>query len=82
MLADEHRKHDVRGSGQQAEHFGAADTSFVLSNLEPDQLALAKKVPVARRRLRGWQLMLVWSLRVYLVFMMVVVFWQAWLAVR
>jgi hypothetical protein len=83
-LADEqHRRHEGgHGSEHQAEHFGAAEASFVLSNLEPDQLALAKKVPVARRRLRGWQLLLVWSLRVYLVFMLVVVFWQAWLAVR
>jgi hypothetical protein len=83
-LADEqHRRHEGgHESGHQAEHFGAAEASFVLSNLEPDQLALAKKVPVARRQLRGWKLMLVWSLRVYVVFMLVVVFWQAWLAVR
>jgi hypothetical protein len=66
----------------QHEHVSDVDAGFVLSNLEPDQLALAKKVPVARRQLRGWKLMLVWSLRVYLVFMLVVVFWQAWLAVR
>jgi hypothetical protein len=78
-LEEQHKRHD---SGHQAEHFGAAEASFVLSNLEPDQLALAKKVPVARRQLRGWKLLLVWSLRVYLVFMLVVVFWQAWLAVR
>jgi hypothetical protein len=66
----------------QVEHVSDADAGFVLSNLEPDQLALAKNVPVARRQLRGWKLVLVWSLRVYLVFMLAVVFWQAWLAVR
>ncbi|MGB6158829.1 MAG: hypothetical protein WBH45_11135 [Acidobacteriaceae bacterium] len=58
------------------------DAGFVLSTLEHDQLVAAKREPVPRRRLRGWQLALVWSLRVYLVFMMVVVIWQAWLAVR
>ena len=87
MADEQHRRHEGghhggHERGRQAEHIGAAEASFVLSNLEPDQLALAKKVPVARRQLRGWKLILVWSLRVYLVFMMVVVFWQAWLAVR
>ncbi len=68
--------------GQQEKHVSGAEAGWILSNLEPDQLALAKKVPIARRQLRGWQLLLVWSLRVYLVFMLVVVFWQAWQAVR
>jgi len=66
----------------EPEHASVADTSLVLSTLEHDQLVAAKQAPVPRRRLRGWQLALVWSLRLYLVFMLVVVFWQAWLAVR
>jgi hypothetical protein len=64
------------------EHVSDADTGFVLSTLEHDQLVAAKREPIPRRRLRGWQLVLVWSLRVYLVFMLLVVFWQAWTAVR
>jgi hypothetical protein len=64
------------------EHVSDADAGFVLSTLEHDQLVSAKREPIPRRRLRGWKLALVWSLRVYLVFMLVVVFWQAWLAVR
>jgi hypothetical protein len=64
------------------EHVSDADTGFVLSTLEHDQLVAAKREPIPRRRLRGWQLALVWSLRVYLVFMLLVVFWQAWTAVR
>jgi hypothetical protein len=63
-------------------HVSDADAGFVLSTLEHDQLVSAKREPIPRRRLRGWQLALVWTLRVYLIFMMVVVCWQAWLAVR
>jgi hypothetical protein len=37
---------------------------------------------VPRRRLKRGELALVWALRLYLVFMLVVVFWQAWIAVR
>jgi hypothetical protein len=66
----------------EQEQVSDVDAGFVLSTLEHDQLVAAKREPVPRRRLRGWQLALVWSLRVYLVFMMVVVCWQAWLAVR
>ena len=58
------------------------EAGFVLSTLERDQLALAKKTPVARRRLRGGELLLLWALRLYLLFMLAVVFWQAWIAVR
>jgi hypothetical protein len=66
----------------QHEHVSDADAGFVLSNLEPDQLALAKNVPVPRRKLKSGELALVWALRLYLVFMLAVVCWQAWIAVR
>jgi hypothetical protein len=66
----------------QHEHVSDADAGFVMENLEPDQLALAKNVPVPRRQLKGFALVLAWGLRLYLVFMLVVVFWQAWNAVR
>ena len=64
------------------EHVSAAETDLVLSMLEHDQLAAAKREPVPRRRLKGGELVLAWALRIYLVFMLVVVFWQAWVAVR
>ncbi|MGA2170643.1 MAG: hypothetical protein ABSG62_20835 [Terracidiphilus sp.] len=62
--------------------FSDADAGFVLSTLEPDQLAEAMRVAVPRRKLRGGELALLWALRVYVVFMMAVVFWQAWMAAR
>ncbi|HTV83310.1 MAG TPA: hypothetical protein VME18_11720 [Acidobacteriaceae bacterium] len=64
------------------EYVSDADAGFVLSTLEPDQLAEAKRVGVPRRTLRGGELALLWALRVYVVFMMAVVFWQAWIATR
>lgn len=68
----------------KAEHepVSFADTTLVLETLEHDQLVSAKRDPVPRRRLTGGELALVWALRLYLVFMLVVVFWQAWVAVR
>ncbi|HTX74561.1 MAG TPA: hypothetical protein VMD29_00055 [Terracidiphilus sp.] len=67
---------------QEEKHITGAEAGWILSNLEPDQLALAKNAPVPRRQLRGGELALLWALRVYVVFMMVVVFWQAWTATR
>ncbi len=67
---------------EQHEHASLAETSLVLSTLEHDQLVAAKKEPVPRRKLRGGALVLAWALRVYVVFMMLVVVWQAWIAVR
>ena len=64
------------------EHASLADTSLVLETLEHDQLVSAKREPVPRRRLTRGELALVWALRLYLGFMMAVVFWQAWIAVR
>ncbi|MFP5229971.1 MAG: hypothetical protein ACLGXA_20335 [Acidobacteriota bacterium] len=59
-----------------------AETGFVLSELESDQLVRAKKAPVPRRKLRGGELAILWALRIYLVFMLAVVCWQAWNATR
>ncbi|HEY6446483.1 MAG TPA: hypothetical protein VIY53_08490 [Acidobacteriaceae bacterium] len=64
------------------EHVSDAQAGFVLSTLEHDQLVAAKNVSVPRRQLRGGELFLLWALRLYLLFMMAVVFWQAWTATR
>ncbi|HEY6352441.1 MAG TPA: hypothetical protein VI636_23840 [Candidatus Angelobacter sp.] len=48
-----------------------------LAALEPGQLASAKpRFP--RRSLKGPQILLLWSLRLYLLFMLAVVIYQAW----
>jgi len=59
------------------ERIDAAEQNLVLSTLEPDQLAEAKKQPVPRRRLKGAELVVLWALRVYLLFMIAVVVYQA-----
>ncbi len=69
-------------SKAEHEHASLADTSLVLETLEHDQLVSSKRDPVPRRRLKGGELTLLWALRLYLVFMLAVVFWQAWIAVR
>jgi hypothetical protein len=56
----------------------SSDKKLVLSSLEHDQLALAKKHPIPRRHLKGPELLLLWSLRLYLLFMMLVVGYQVW----
>jgi hypothetical protein len=58
------------------------DESLVLSALEPDQLANAKKHPIPRRNLKGPELLVLWALRLYLLFMMAVVGYQVWIAAR
>jgi hypothetical protein len=64
------------------EHVSDADAGFVLQTLEHDQLVGIKHVTLPRRQLRRGELLIVWGLRVYLLFMMAVVFWQAWTAAR
>ena len=59
-----------------------ADQSWVLSSLEHDQLVRAKKHPIPRRQLKGAELLVLWGLRIYLVFMMAVVAYQVWTAGR
>lgn len=58
------------------------EEKLVLSSLEHDQLARAKKHFIPRRHLKGPELLLLWSLRLYLLFMMAVVGYQVWVAVR
>lgn len=54
------------------------DQQLVLSSLEPEQLAGRKKHSIPRRHLKGHEKFVMWSLRIYLLFMMVVVIYQVW----
>jgi hypothetical protein len=56
----------------------SSDEELVLSSLEPEQLARQKKHLIPRRHLRGLETFVMWSLRIYLLFMMVVVIYQVW----
>jgi hypothetical protein len=58
------------------------DRNLVLSSLEHDQLVRAKKHFIPRRILKGPELVVLWGLRVYLLFMMAVVVYQVWTAAR
>jgi len=60
------------------ERIDAAEQSLVLATLEPGQLAEAKKQHVPQRRLKGAELVVLWCLRIYLLFMVAVVIYQAW----
>jgi hypothetical protein len=62
--------------------FSTADQTLVFTTLEHDQLVGAKKHPIPRRHLKGPELVVLWSLRVYLLFMMAVVAYQAWIGAR
>lgn len=55
-----------------------SDQELVLSSLEPEQLAGLKKHVIPRRHLKGPEKFVMWSLRIYLLFMMVAVVYQVW----
>ncbi len=57
-----------------------SDQTWVLASLEHDQLVKAKKHPIPRRHLKGPELLVLWALRIYLIFMMMVVAYQVWIA--
>ena len=61
-------------------HALPSDRSWVLSSLEHDQLVRAKKHSIPRRHLKGPELLILWALRLYLLFMMEVVAYQVWIA--
>lgn len=52
--------------------------SQLLVSLEPDQLTSARRQRVPRRYLGPPQVLLLWSLRLYLLFMLAVVIYQVW----
>jgi hypothetical protein len=54
----------------------SSDQEMVLSSLEPEQLAGLKKHLIPRRHLNGLEKFVMWSLRIYLLFMIVVVVYQ------
>lgn len=56
----------------------SSDQELVLASLEPEQLAGLKKHLIPRRNLNGPEKLVMWSLRIYLLFMMVVVVYQVW----
>lgn len=62
------------------ESISSSDHDMVLASLERGQLAGLKRRPIARRRLKGLARVVVWALRLYLIFMTVVVLYQVWLA--
>lgn len=61
---------------QQRRSSTSPEQELVLSSLELDQLAAFKKKPIPRRQLRGFEKLVLWSLRVYLLFMMGVILYQ------
>jgi hypothetical protein len=69
-------------SGYEEKSHPLSDQDWVLSSLEHDQLVKAKKHFIPRRRLKGRELVVLWGLRVYLIFMMAVVVYQVWVASR
>lgn len=52
--------------------------SSLMASLEPDQLTQAKRLQVPRRFLQPSQVLLLWSMRLYLLFMLIVVIYQVW----
>lgn len=58
------------------DHFSSEDHDLALAVLERDQLAAAKSRKYARRSLKGSEILVVWALRIYVLFMLVVVIYQ------
>ncbi len=56
------------------------EAEWVLSSLEMSQLVRERNKPIPRRLLRGRELILLWGLRIYVIFMMMVVLWEVWIA--
>lgn len=69
---------DVR-VGSRGEAAARGDEAWVLRALEPDQLVAAKAGQhYGRRRLGPATRVLMWAMRVYALFMLIVVAYQVW----
>ncbi len=64
------------------ENSPVAQDAWVLDVLEPDQLVGAKKEHYPRARLGPGTRILMWAMRAYVIFMLVVVGYQVWVTVR
>jgi hypothetical protein len=59
-----------------------SEKDMVLASLEVNQLANIKKKRIPRRQLTALEVSVLWSLRVYLLFMVAVVIYQVWTGTR
>jgi hypothetical protein len=67
---------NIPSKGNEHGSITSSDEELVLSSLEPEQPAGLKKRLIPRRHLSGLGVFVMWSLRVYLLFMMAVVIYQ------
>jgi hypothetical protein len=67
---------------QHTAEIARSDKDMVMASLEPEQLATMKNSHIPRRRLSGLQISILWSLRLYLLFMIAVVLYQLWMGAR
>jgi hypothetical protein len=56
--------------------------NWTLGSLEAGQLTQAKRKRLPRRALRGSQILILWSMRIYVLFMVAVVVYQIWIGAR
>jgi hypothetical protein len=61
---------------EQSKHNTENHDAWVLKSLEYDQLVSAKRKAYPRRRLSGLESVVIWTLRLYLIFMVAVVVYQ------
>lgn len=66
----------MRQENQEHGSLVSSDQELVLSSLELDQLTAVRKQPIPRRHLRGFEKFVLWSLRIYVLFMITVVIYQ------
>jgi hypothetical protein len=80
-IQNSHNEEEPMTPTPQPESF-AAEQDLVLSTLEHDQLVTAKNHPIPPRHLTRLELAILWALRLYVLFMMIVVGYQFWIAAR
>ncbi len=66
------------GRDEHHESVTWADQELVLTSLEREQLTAATRRRFPRRQLKGFEILILWTLRMYVLFMIGVVIYQAW----